>query len=519
MAYFYIFIIAQLITGLFFWKGFVKAGYKPWLAFVPVYNHVIFLRIIERPWWWVFLLYLPVIGNIMMVVMTYEWFHVFGYRKKRYTLFAVLTLGLYTAYVNYLPQTQYIGKDESEIKKNVSPWISAVLFAVVAASAIHTYFMQPYMIPTSSLEKTLLVGDFLFVSKFHYGVRVPTTPLALPMVHDSIPLVGTKSYLKLPQLPYLRLPALQKIERNDITVFNWPADTVRFFRDDSKIHVDKPVDKRSNYVKRTVAVPGDVFEIRDGNVYINGKQEVYPVRAKLQYSYVLQTKPSIAKLTPEFMYKQYGITDNFGEVQPNVYLFSALTDEVAAKLKALPNVISLTKRITPKGDYNSSIFPHTPKYAWNEDNYGPVTIPAKGQTITLTSDNLPLYERIIRVYENNKLEVKEGTIYINNTPTNQYTFTYDYYWMMGDNRHNSEDSRFWGFVPEDHILGKPVMVWMSLDRNASGLNKIRWDRLFTTVNGEGEPVSYRYYALIIIVLVWGGYEFYSRKRKKAKENQ
>ena len=504
---------------MYFWKGYEKAGYKAWQAFVPFYNTVVFLKIIQRPWWWVFLLYLPVIGNIMIIVMTYEWLHVFNYRKKRYTLLSVITLGLFAAYVTYLSTTQYVGKDDEAIKKNVSPWISATLFAVVAASAIHTYFIQPYMIPTSSLEKTLLVGDFLFVSKFHYGVRVPMTPLSLPMVHDSIPVVGTKSYIKKPQLPYLRLPALQKIHRNDITVFNWPTDTVRFFRDNSNIHIDKPIDKKSNYVKRTVAVAGDVFEIKDGDVWINGKKEIYPVRAKLQSSYVVRTKPNIGKLTEPFMYQQFDVTDYFAEVQPNVYVFSSLTHQVAEALQKSPNIVSVTKRVEEAGKYNPAVFPHSEKYKWNEDNYGPVTIPAQGQSVVLTIENLPLYKRIIEVYENNSLEVKGDNIFINGQKADSYTFKQNYYWMMGDNRHNSEDSRYWGFVPEDHILGKPVMVWMSLDKNASGFNKIRWNRLFTTVNGEGEPVSYRYYALIIIALIWGGYEYYARKRKKAKENQ
>ena len=512
MIYLYILIIAQLINGLFFWKGYEKAGYRAWQAFVPFYNTVIFLRIISRPWWWVFLLYLPVIGNIMVVVMTYEWLHVFNYRKKRYTLLSVITLGLFAAYVTYLPSTQYIGKDVEVIKKNVSSWVSATLFAVVAASAIHTYFIQPYMIPTSSLEKTLLVGDFLFVSKFHYGVRVPMTPLSLPMVHDSVPLIGTKSYLKNPQLPYLRLPALQKVQRNDITVFNWPTDTVRYFRDNSGIHVDKPIDKKSNYVKRTVAIPGDILEIKDGDVWINGKKEIYSIRAKLQSSYTIVTQPDI-ELNAQLMYQQFGVTDAFGKIAANTYIFTSLTDEVAKILANNPSIVSVTRNINKAGVYNKAIFPHSSNFAWNEDNYGPITIPAKGKSATLSIENLPLYKRIISVYEHNQLEVKGNEIYINGQKANSYTFKQDYYWMMGDNRHNSEDSRFWGFVPEDHILGKPVLIWMSLDRNQSGFNKIRWNRLFTTVNGDGEPVSYRYFVFGLLGL-WLAYSLLKKKKEK-----
>ena len=514
MTYLYIILLAQLLNGLFFWKGYQKAGRKVWEAFVPFYNTIVFLKIIERPWWWVFLLYLPVIGNIMIIVMTYEWLHVFGYRKKRYTLLSVLTLGIYAAYVMYLPTTNYVGKDLDAIRQNVSSWVSAILFAVVAASGIHTYFIQPYMIPTSSLEKTLLVGDFLFVSKFHYGVRVPMTPLSLPMVHDSIPLIGTKSYLKTPQLPYLRLPALQKVHRNDITVFNWPTDTVRYFRDPSHIHIDKPIDKKSNYVKRTVAIPGDVFEIRDGDVWINGQKEVYPIRAKLQASYVVVTQPNIA-LTPQLMYQEFGVTDPSGLVAENTYMFTSLTEEVAKTLQNNPSIVSVTRNVNKAGVYNPSIFPHTKVYPWNEDNYGPITIPAKGKTVDLTIENLPLYRRIISVYEHNVLEVKGADIYINGQKATRYTFQQDYYWMMGDNRHNSEDSRFWGFVPEDHVLGKPVLVWLSINKYASGFNKIRWERMFTTVNGEGEIQSYRYYVFAVL----GLFLLYSFLKKKKKTDE
>ena len=211
VTYLIVFLGVALLQGVLLWKGYQKAGYKAWQAFVPVWNMLILFKIIQRPWWWIFLVYLPVIGNIMAIVLAYEWLHVFGYRQKRYTLLAVLTLGIYLSYVTYLTKTQYLGKNEAIIAENVPSWLNGILYAVVAASTIHTYFIQPYTIPTSSLEKTLLVGDFLFVSKFHYGVRLPMTPLSTPMVHDTIPVVNVKSYLSEPQLPYLRLPALQKI--------------------------------------------------------------------------------------------------------------------------------------------------------------------------------------------------------------------------------------------------------------------------------------------------------------------
>ena len=524
LTYLIVFLGVQLLQGLFLWKGYQKAGYKGWQAFVPIWTMLILLKVIERPWWWIFLVYLPVIGNIMAIVLAYEWLHVFGYRQKRYTLLAVLTLGLFVAYVMYQPKTQYIGKSEAVIADNVPSWLSGIIYAVVAASTIHAYFIQPYTIPTSSLEKTLLVGDFLFVSKFHYGARLPMTPIAAPMVHDTIPLAGVKSYCSKLQLPYLRLPALQKIKRNDIVVFNWPTDTVRFFRDPSGIHAYKPVDKKSHYVKRAVAVAGDTFEIRDGDVYINGKKEVYPVRAKLQTSYTVDTDAEFRsylvslygsqytpeQLLPVFLFQNFAITDASGFSADNQFVVQSATEEVAQKIGQLPHIEKVTKIVAPK-QYNKAIFPHNERFAWSEDNFGPVEIPAEGKTVQLTQENLPLYQRIIAEYEGNTLQTQGNDILINGQKATSYTFRQDYYWMMGDNRHNSEDSRYWGFVPFDHVVGKPVLVWMSWDSNASGLDKIRWSRLFTTVNGEGEPVSYLYWVLGLGVLGYIGYEVYKKK--------
>jgi signal peptidase I len=348
------------------------------------------------------------------------------------------------------------------------------------------------------------------VSKFHYGARVPMTTVAAPMVHDSLPFVGTKSYLKKPQLPYFRIPGFQDIKRNEIVVFNWPTDTVRFFRDPSNIHVEKPIDKKSNYVKRCVGIPGDSLQIIDGYIYINGKQTVLLDRAKPQYLHKVETTDG-QQLSPTLL-KRYEVTEGGYNSEGNYYVLN-LTDENAAKLKNNPLIKSVTKDIAPSGNYDPRIFPHNPQYDWSIDNYGPIYIPEAGKTVALNAQSLPFYKRIIEEYENNDLTVNGDEIFINGKLANSYTFKQDYYWMMGDNRHNSEDARYWGYVPYDHIVGKPVFIWFSWDSNGDGIaNKIRWDRVFTTVHGDGKPVSYLYYFLGALAL-WYGFSVY-RKRKK-----
>ncbi|GLB52316.1 signal peptidase I [Neptunitalea chrysea] len=512
--WFVTFLVIQVIHFLATWKLYIKAGRKSWEAAVPVYNAVILMKIINRPWWWVLLLFIPIIQIIIIPVIWVETIRSFGRNNTQDTTLVLVSLGCYIFYINYTQDVTYIEDRSLKPRTVAGEWVSSIVFAVIAATFVHTYIMQPFVIPTSSLEKTLLVGDFLFVSKFHYGARVPMTAIAAPMVHDTIPVAGIRSYLKKPQYPYYRLPGLQDIKRNEIVVFNWPVDTVRFFRDPSTIHVDKPLDKKSNYVKRCVAIPGDELEIKDGFIYINGKRTQLGERAKPQYSYYVYTKPGI-QLSNELLYNRYGVTD--GIIGVNPYRIASLTEEVANTLRRNQSIDSVVKVIEPKGMYDHAIFPHTPSMPWNKDNFGPITMPKKGTTITLTKDNLPLYQRIIEEYEGHTLKVKENQIVIDGTPTNSYEFKQNYYWMMGDNRHNSEDSRFWGFVPFDHVLGKPVFVWFSWDSFASGIqNKIRWDRLFTTVDGGGnsKPTSYFRYFLIALA-GWFIFDFFRKKRKKA----
>lgn len=512
------FLLIQIIHFLGTWRLYKKAGRNPWEAAVPVYNAVILMKIIKRPWWWVILLFIPIVNLIMFPVIWVETIRSFGRTTMWETILVIVTLGLYIFYVNYAADVQYRADRSLQPGSAAGEWISSILFAVVAATIVHTYVMQPFTIPTSSLEKTLLVGDYLFVSKFHYGARTPITSVAFPMVHDTIPGLGIKSYLNEPYIPYFRLPAFQNINRNDIVVFNWPVDTVRQFFDRSGLRFDKPIDKKSNYVKRAVGLPGDSLEIIDGKVYIDSKPLELPDRAKLQYSYSGRTKGQ--PLDAFTLYKMYGITDGFYyNPNTNQFFIQALSEEAYQRLKNNPNVASLQREIKPVGEMEQTIFPNNRKLPWNRDNFGPIYIPKKGETVQLTLKSFPFYRRIIETYEGlemgreNELSVSGTQVLLNGEPIDSYTFQQDYYFMMGDNRHNSEDSRYWGYVPENHTVGKPVFIWLSLDPNASGLSKIRWNRMFTTVGGKGEPVSYFPYFLVILVGLIG-YSFFKKKKEK-----
>ncbi|WP_378185041.1 signal peptidase I [Aquimarina sp. W85] len=518
--WFIFFLVIQVIHFAGTWKLYQKAGRQAWEAAVPVYNAVVLMKIINRPWWWVILLFIPMINVIMLPVIWVETIRSFGKHETKDTVLVVLTLGFYIYYLNYVLDIAYIQERSLKPRTAAGEWISSILFAVVAATIVHTYFIQPFTIPTGSLERTLLVGDFLFVSKFHYGARTPMTAVSFPMVHDTIPVIRTKSYLSNPQYPYFRLPGFQNVERNDIVVFSWPIDTVRYFRDRSGMSFYKPIDKKSNYVKRCVGIPGDTLSIVDGYVHINGKRTELPDRAQLQFSYRGTTKRS--GFNRQNLYDRYKIKPNeFGLISATEFSARGLTEEAASKFVNHPNVASLERAILPKGFKDSRIFPNNGKVDWNVDNFGPIYIPKAGTTIPMNLKNFSLFRRVIEVYEgseigiNNKLTVAGNQVLLNGNVIKNYTFKQNYYWMMGDNRHNSEDSRAWGYVPENHIVGKPVFIFFSYDTFAKGLfNKIRWERLFTTVGGSGKPVSYFYYFLIALI-AWLGYSRYRKSKKKS----
>ena len=554
-------LLCQLLMFIKLWKLYKKAGYAPYLAAVPIYNSVILLRIIGRPAWWVILLYFPIVNLLMLPVVWVETVRKFGKDSLTDTFLAWATLGLYGFYINYASDVTYNPEQSTVPKTKFGQFIGSTVYAVVIATVVHAYFMQPYIIPTGSLEKSLLVGDFLLVSKFHYGARAPQTVVSFPMVHDTIPLVKTRSYLKKPQLPYMRLPGLQQIKRNDIVVFSWPADTVRqFFKKEAG--VVKPIDKKSNYVKRCVAIPGDTLTIENGIIHINGEESIMPDRAKPIFGYKAYNAKGISArrlinagyddLTRKFLITNISqpildalrphllmianpdpnnyqvLTGSKGlplnivqqhriqakellETQKNLFLTPKEAEE-------LPNALtldSLKRNINTTRTYNDAYFPNNVRYNWNEDQFGPLVMPEKGVTVQLNPKNVALYKKIISDYELNDLEVSGDDIKINGFTADTYTFKQDYYWMMGDNRHRSEDSRFWGFVPEDHIVGKPVFIWMSIDGFMDGLRnwKIRWDRVFTTVGGSGKPVSYRWYFAAFIA-IWQAIVWYRRRSKK-----
>ena len=358
-------------------------------------------------------------------------------------------------------------KKEKKKKSELRTWVEAIAFAVVAAHILRTFFIEAYTIPTSSMEKSMLIGDFLFVSKLAYGPRVPMTPVAVPLVHHTIPGTKKKSYSEIVKVPYHRMKGLGEIKRNDCVVFNWPAEKL-----------NRPVDKKENYVKRCVGIAGDKIEIVNGQLMVNDEPQAEPEGMKKQFTYNVKTKGS--GLNPKLLYKKFDITEGSRGSNMNEYnLF--LTDEALKGLNEFKNVKSITQNIDTTYNSPQYYFPNNNDHLWNIDNYGPILIPKKGSSIDLTIENIDLYKDIIEIYEENTLKISENNIYINDSLASSYKFKMNYYWMMGDNRHNSADSRMWGFLPENHVVGKALFVWMSWDKNGKGLNKIRWDRLFSSV--------------------------------------
>jgi len=532
-----ILILAFIGWQIGLWKIFEKAGLAPWKSLIPLYNIWLWTtQVIHKAWWWFALFLIPYLGIFMFLYMVWETIHHFKKNGYGALILGTLFFALYMPYLGFTKKEEYIAELPKVVKSSARSWIDAILFAVAAAYIIRACWFELYTIPTSSMESSLMVGDFLSVNKLAYGVRVPNTPIAVPFVHNKLP--GTdhaKSYTEIVKLPYLRSKPLSWVKNNDVVVFNYPdGDTVvaerqaesyyaivrefeTIFNPDAstadkqniyyryspesiaalqakypgnyypgkghdvvykEYHIlARPVDKRENYVKRCIAVAGDKLEIRDRQVIINGKAVTNPDR--LQYEYMVYN-PSGMQLSRK-MRKQLNI--NEGDTYPydqftTVYFLNQKQHDKIAKLG-----YQLLLMQDSVGEYKSAIFPHSPEYGWNKDNFGPIVVPAAGMTLQINPKNIVLYDKIIHQYEGNDLQVKDGKIYINGKVATSYTFKMNYYFMMGDNRHNSADSRFWGFVPEDHIVGKASFVWLSIDKYKSWgeKGKIRWDRMFKKI--------------------------------------
>lgn len=490
---------------------FKKAGVPTWKAYVPFYNTYIMQKLADRPVHWVYWQLIPIVGWFITMGIFIEWVKVFGKFAFWEHAAAALVPFVYFPYIAANKDDRFLGSAvvKKHRKSTAREWIDAGIFAVVAATLIRTFVFEAYTIPTGSMEKTLLINDFLFVSKFKYGPRIPNTPLAVPFVHHTMPFGNGKSYTEIVKLPYIRWFA-SPVNRNDVVVFNFPTgDTVinkeefqskdpyydvarrlgngdinvgrNIILNDPETYplVIRPVDKKENYIKRCVAIAGDTLEIKGGVVYINGKQNMIPPQSEIPYEIETSGQP----LDPTIMKDEYNIDiENPEEFQPyggNKFTM-LLTQEAVDKMQKNGLAKSVKAQLQHPSDIPAQMWgqitwPYDTLHKWTVDDFGPLWIPAKGATLTLTPQNYSLYERAIRTYEGNKLEVRNGKYYINDVETSQYTFKMNYYWMMGDNRHGSQDSRYWGFVPEDHIVGSASLIWMSWDKG------IRWKRLFKTI--------------------------------------
>jgi signal peptidase I len=484
---------------------FKKAGVAPWKAYVPFYNTYVMQQLAHRPKHWVLWQVIPVVGWFITPGIYIEFVKLFGRYSFADHIGAALFAPVYFPYLGQANEVQFEGAEVVTRHKKPSwrEWVDAAVFAVVAATLIRTFVFEAYAIPSGSMEKSLLVNDYLFVSKFSYGPRIPITPLSVPFVHNYLPASSKTSYSTVLELPYIRWFA-SPVKRGDAVVFNFPAgDTVinkegfqsaypyydikrAALRGDRTAqyilaHPEEyplavhPVDKTDNYIKRCVGVGGDTLEVRAGTVYINGVRQEDPAASQVRYT--VQTNGQT--LDEEVMKTQYDIDVNNPSqiVHKHGNTFEMmLTAQAVQKMKVSGFVLRVEPLVQPLETVPAGVlFPYDSSHRWTVDYYGPVWIPKKGATLRLSEKDFALYEKVIRDYEGNDVEVKRGKFIINGVATSTYTFKMDYYWMMGDNRHESQDSRFWGFVPEDRVVGKAQLIWFSWEKGP------RWNRLFKRV--------------------------------------
>ncbi len=507
---------------------FPKAGVPAVKGLIPGVNFIEWAKLIGRSPAYTLLLLVPIVNIFIFTGMAVDLLRSFGKLKFKHTAAAVIYAPAAFAKVATNPEDKYVGRildmegeymaqiqaaekggDEYKLKKLYEnnpykksggrEWVESVVFAVFAAAFIRMFLIEAYVIPTPSMEGSLNVGDFLFVSKAHYGIRTPMTVAMFPLLHNRIPLIGGESYLESPSLPYYRLPAIEDIQRAQPFVFNWPVgDSIylasRSWTADQVARgvgtkagklITRPIDKKDHYIKRAVGIAGDSLQIIDGRIYVNGEAEKIPKHRQFAYQIVLPANVVVNEKRLEKIGIDYG---DLGDTRrrkmfpnPNnqemVEDLLFLDDEQLAKFKEMYPQATI-KRHVSRPDVNR-VFPHSREFFsdWTVDDYGPIYIPKKGDEITLTPKNIALYGRLIRVYEGNELTQNGGRFSINGKQTTKYTVKQNYYWAMGDNRHNSEDSRSWGFVPHDHIVGKPLFIWFST-KEGNIRNGINWDRIF-----------------------------------------
>ncbi len=502
-------ILLVMLPSVGLAKMFQKAGVESWKAYIPFYNTWVMQSLAKRPKHWVFWQIIPVIGWFITPGIFIEFAKLFGRFSLGDHTLAALFAPIYFPYLGYNDKVRYLGPEKVKLHKKAAwrEWVDAAIFAIVAATLIRTFVFEAYTIPSGSMEKTLLINDFLFVSKFAYGPRIPNTPLSIPFVHNYIPGTDKRSYSTLIQLPYIRWFS-SPVRRGDVVVFNFPAgDTVinvegyqslRPYYDvkraaaagdanyqsvlqnpDEYPIVVHPVDKSDNYIKRCVGVAGDTLEVRGAQVYINHKLMEPPPKSQIKY--LVETNGQ--QLDEDVMKEEYGVdvTDpNVIEAKGKNLFQMQLTAQALQKMQSA----GIIKNAKPMVEdpltmdprfWGQVLFPYDTAYKWTVDYFGPLWVPKKGSTITLTPQNYSTYQRVIQVYEHNDLEMRDGKFYINKKEVTTYTFKMNYYWMMGDNRHESQDSRFWGFVPEDRIVGKASLIWFSWEGGP------RWNRLFRSV--------------------------------------
>ena len=507
------FIIANIIFGAATWKLYKNAGKQAIQAYIPFLNIWKGLEIIHRPKWWIILFYLPIVGPIFWLVFFVDLGDSYGKIETKDKVIMVLTLGLYIFAVNYSDNPKYLGPE-----KRKPTFVSSLIFALVLATLVHNWFIQPMIVPTGSMENTIKIGDALFVEKVSHGARVPMTPIGIPFSE----FIYRDGFIDKARLPYMRLPGWRDLKSNDIVVFNYPTDSVY-----------SAIDRKDAYVKRLVGLPGETIQVRNGVLYVNDKKFIPKKDAQVQHAYTVIVK---TPFSDKLLYDNFGIisTDYNAAKQADgtfIYQFAALTDAHVTAMKSNANVVSVEPILQPVGektehivngkiDSTNTIFPVNK--TWNTDQYGPLYIPKKGDVVDVNKETLAQYINVIRKYEHNSLRIDSANgkfdVYINDQKTNKYEIKQNYYFMMGDNRNQSLDARFFGYVGEDHIIGRPIMIWANMNGmfEPAAPKKFIWNRFFTSINNDNpDKTSYGIYVLIALI-GWIGYDIVKARKEKKK---